>query len=236
MLQGCHIKEGFSGTMERKKGAARRRLGSALLLALLAGGAAAGAQTCVPSSNAPKNIVFILFDDMGYGTLGSYGGNTIDTKELDDFTTQAKKFNQFYVNAPVCSPARVSILTGDDPQRFNVRTALAHGGFSTRFMSSKVGIPEYALTLPEMLQNQCFRTVHLGKWHVGLTKNEFTPTGVGFDEWAIRLPGEVNSRKCGHYWDDMIERHDGTKFSTCSQLPDPPGGHLARGLLGDERG
>ena len=68
------------------------------------------------AQNQPPNIVIIYADDLGYGDLGSYGGD-IPTPNIDRIGQQGIRFTDFYVSAPVCTPSRFSLLTGRYPQR-----------------------------------------------------------------------------------------------------------------------
>ena len=58
------------------------------------------------------NIIYILADDLGYGDLGVYGQEKIETPHIDALAKKGLKFNQFYSGAPVCAPARYTLLTG----------------------------------------------------------------------------------------------------------------------------
>ena len=64
-----------------------------------------------PSEKRP-NIIYILADDLGYGELGSYGQQIIETPHLDALAKDGMRFTQHYTGAPVCAPARCILLTG----------------------------------------------------------------------------------------------------------------------------
>ncbi|MHC4199739.1 MAG: sulfatase-like hydrolase/transferase, partial [Planctomycetota bacterium] len=49
------------------------------------------------------NILFILADDWGYGDLGCYGNEDIQTPRLDRFAEQGTRYTRFYVSSCVCS-------------------------------------------------------------------------------------------------------------------------------------
>ena len=66
------------------------------------------------------NIILILADDLGYGDLSCFGSKRIETPNLDKMASEGLKFTQFYAGSAVCTPTRVSILTGQYPIRFNV--------------------------------------------------------------------------------------------------------------------
>ena len=68
------------------------------------------------AATRPPNIVLILADDLGYGDLGCYGGE-IPTPNIDRLAATGIRFTQAYVAAPICSPSRVGITTGQFPAR-----------------------------------------------------------------------------------------------------------------------
>ena len=89
--------------------------GAAALLIVLAGLMPAAA-----SAEDRPNIVVILCDDLGYGDLASYGHPHIKTPHLDQMAREGIRFTDMYSAAPVCSPARVGLLTGRSPNRAGV--------------------------------------------------------------------------------------------------------------------
>src|SRR5210317_641519 len=58
------------------------------------------------------NIIYILADDLGYGELGCYGQEKIETPNIDQLAKEGMRFTQHYSGAPVCAPARCVLLTG----------------------------------------------------------------------------------------------------------------------------
>jgi hypothetical protein len=74
-----------------------------------------------PQENAP-NLVVILFDDLGPGDLGTYGGHSIATPNLDRLAGEGLLFHDAYSPSPYCSASRAGLLTG----RYAVHTALDH--------------------------------------------------------------------------------------------------------------
>jgi len=121
------------------------------------------------------NILFLLADDLGYGDLGAYGHREIRTPHLDQLARQGLRFTQFYSNGAVCTPTRAALLTGRYPQRFGaqLREGLRPG--------SESGIPAEIRTLPELLRQAGYRTMHIGKWHIGHAQAAFRPLLKGYD-------------------------------------------------------
>ena len=66
------------------------------------------------------NIIIIFADDLGYGDLGCYGSKINETPTLDKMAEEGKKFSNFYVSSPVCSPSRASLISGQYPHNHGV--------------------------------------------------------------------------------------------------------------------
>lgn len=120
------------------------------------------------------NIVVLLADDLGYGDLGSYGHPTIRTPRLDSMASEGIRFTSFYA-APACTPARASLLTG----RYAVRSGLG----SVIMPAAERGLRAEEVTLAETLKAEGYRTMAIGKWHLGHARPEYLPTAQGFDDY-----------------------------------------------------
>lgn len=80
------------------------------------------------SQNRKKpNIIFILTDDQGVWSLGSYGNQEVISPVVDQIAEEGVRFENFYCTSPVCSPARASILTGKMPSQHGVVDWLGGG-------------------------------------------------------------------------------------------------------------
>ena len=74
------------------------------------------------AAEAPKpNILFILTDDQGWPTLGSYGGEIVPTPNLDRLATEGARFTNAYVT-PICTPTRAALLSG----QYTARNGMWH--------------------------------------------------------------------------------------------------------------
>ncbi len=60
----------------------------------------------------PPNILFICTDQQRFDSLGCYGNQHIQTPAIDRLAQQGVLFERCYVQSPVCSPSRASLLTG----------------------------------------------------------------------------------------------------------------------------
>src|SRR5690606_31446124 len=83
-------------------------------------------------AQSKPNIIFIMADDLGSSELGSYGNTFNETPHLDRLAENSKIFTQAYAAAPVCSPTRASIMTGQYPARVRITDFL--GGTPDRYL------------------------------------------------------------------------------------------------------
>ncbi|MCA9264547.1 MAG: sulfatase-like hydrolase/transferase [Planctomycetales bacterium] len=77
-----------------------------------AGQVAAGQVAAGQVNGRLPNIIFVLADDLGYGDLGCYGQQTIQTPQLDQMAAEGMRFTQFYAGSTVCAPSRCVLMTG----------------------------------------------------------------------------------------------------------------------------
>ena len=69
------------------------------------------------------NLILILADDLGYGDLGCYGQQLIQTPNLDRMASEGIRFTQFYAGSTVCAPSRSVLMTG---KHIRVYAAMRH--------------------------------------------------------------------------------------------------------------
>lgn len=147
--------------------------------------AAIRAERAAPPPNAPPNIVVILADDLGWADLACYGGDLHETPHLDRLARQGIRFTDAYSSAPICSPTRAALLTGQHPARLHYtiwREAAVNGPPRDKPLIPPVTItdlPQALTTLPELLQQAGYLTALIGKWHLGDADN--APEAHGFD-------------------------------------------------------
>ena len=152
-------------------------------LSSLAGGALTAA-----SPARKLNFVFILIDDMGWRDLGCFGSTFYETPNIDRLAQRGCRFTDFYVTSPVCSPTRAALLTGRDPNRYNMRH-IVNNGFADRNVKwpKYHHVPLAEPTIPRQLKKAGYRTAHIGKWHISLFNfpGEPGPFEYGYDHYLL---------------------------------------------------
>lgn len=173
------------------------------------GGLLAGSAMLAAPRRRP-NILVILVDDLGYGDLGCYGAPDIESPHLDRLAAEGLRFTRFYSNSPVCSPTRAALLSGRFPERCGVP-----GVIRTHRANNWGHLTPDTTLLPALLRPAGYETVHIGKWHLGLTSPNL-PTDRGFE----RFDGWL-----GDMMDDYFahRRHDINYLRRGTEVVDPPG-------------
>ncbi|MFB5946225.1 sulfatase-like hydrolase/transferase [Albibacterium profundi] len=144
-----------------------------------------------PDPQDKPNIILIFIDDMGWSDLSSFGNTEASTPNIDQLASEGISFDQFYVNAPICSPSRTAILTGTYPQRWDITSFL-----SNRKHNAERGVANWldtsAPTLAKDLKRAGYATGHFGKWHMGGQRDvDEAPaiTEYGFDQSLTNFEG-----------------------------------------------
>jgi arylsulfatase A len=144
----------------------------------------------LPLAAAQKpNIIFVLFDDMGYGQPKCYrDGTEFKTPNIDRIAKEGMRFTDAHSPSAVCTPTRYGLLTGRYPSRI--------GQYGVLTTYSPPIIPKTRLTVASLLQQNGYDTACIGKWHLGMNWNGTpgndktipvgtelvsSPNAVGFD-------------------------------------------------------
>lgn len=133
------------------------------------------------SSKGLPNIIYIYADDLGYGELGSYGQQKINTPNLDRMAAEGMRFTQHYAGSPVCAPSRAILLTGKHSGHSYIRGNYELGGFEDSTERGQMPLPEGTFTIAKMLKNAGYVTGMSGKWGLGMTGTTGDPLLHGFD-------------------------------------------------------
>jgi uncharacterized sulfatase len=143
------------------------------------------------SGQKKTNILFVFIDDMGYADLGCYGNTKVQTPNIDRLAKEGILFTQFYVNAPICSPSRTAVTTGQYPCRWGITSYI-----DNRKANENRGMKNFLdLSAPSVarnIQNAGYYTAHIGKWHMGGGRDVDDAPLIkeyGFDESVTQFEG-----------------------------------------------
>lgn len=125
------------------------------------------------------NIIFILTDDQGYWSLGSYGNKDIISPNLDKLANDGVIFENFFCASPVCSPARASIFTGKIPSQHGVHDwIIEKHNDTTEYIKGQE-------TFVNQLSLNGYSCCLSGKWHLGNSEK----IQQGFHQWYVHEKG-----------------------------------------------
>jgi arylsulfatase A-like enzyme len=162
------------------------------------------------------NIVIVLIDDLGWGDFSCFGNTAVETTNIDRMATEGLRFEQFYVNSPICSPSRVALSTGQYPSRWRITSFLNNRAENERRGMSQWLDPK-APMLARILHNAGYATGHFGKWHMGGQRDvDDAPVigDYGYDESLTNFEG------LGPRLLPLLDAYDGTtpqKYSLGSE-------------------
>lgn len=163
------------------------------------------------ATNTKPNIIFIMADDLGFNQLGCYGDTPIKTPNLDRLAKNGIRFTQAYAGNTVCSPSRVSLLTGRDGR-------LMHSN------SNKVQLRDIDVTIAHVLKHAGYDTALFGKYSIGSQMGVTDPLAMGFDTWYGMYSILEGHRQYPHFlWRDgkklrIAENEAGKKGAYAQEL------------------
>lgn len=144
-----------------------------------------------PENSRKPNIIYILADDLGYGHLGCYGQEKIETPHLDALAAKGMIFTQHYSGAPVCAPSRCVLLTGLHLGHSQIRNNddwVERGDVwdyvktqEEPRLEGQFPINAGTETIASYLRNAGYATGMVGKWGLGGPATEALPNKMGFD-------------------------------------------------------
>ena len=143
-------------------------------------------QTGGGAQSTRPNIIFIMCDDMGYGDLGCYGQQRIETPNLDRMAQEGMRFTQAYAGSPVSAPSRASFMTGQHTGHTHVRGNREYWRSSSRANMygnnsdySLIGQEPYLMNhkiIPEVMKEAGYNTGMFGKWAGGYFNTDYPNT------------------------------------------------------------
>ncbi len=138
-----------------------------------------GAMQAIFRQKEPKNILFILADDLGWGDVSCYGQTAGLTPFIDAWAKEGVRFTDAHSPASTCTPTRYAIMTGEYAWR-HPNTGIARGDAAPIIPSEKV-------TFPKLLQQTGRVTGAVGKWHLGMG------LGPGKTNWNAPISPSANA-------------------------------------------
>ncbi len=181
-------------------------------------------------ADGPPNIVVVLIDDMGWGDFSCFGNTDAKTPNVDRVASEGIRFKQFYVNAPICSPSRCALTTGQYPHRWRITSFL-----NNRNDNGRRGVANWldpkAPTLAKTLHANGYATGHFGKWHLGGQRDvDEAPTiaSYGFDASLTNFEGmgakllpltlKPGDKEPGRIWENAVRLGGPVTWKIRSQI------------------
>ena len=175
-----------------------------VLLTILVPCMSASGQAAKPAASAVKNskpnVIFILVDDMGWGDLDAnwsqqkLNGRTVDRKNefktpaLSAMAREGIQLRRHYSAAPVCAPARASLLLG------------VHQGHSRVVRNNRFDYPiEDSHTLGTVMRDAGYDTAAIGKWGVGGGGESHGPVTGGPHQRGFNYFYGILDHLAGHF-------------------------------------
>jgi uncharacterized sulfatase len=149
----------------------------------------------VVGADPRPNIVMILADDLGYGDLGCYGQQRIQTPRLDQMAKEGLRFTDFYAGSTVCAPSRCVLMTGYHTGHAQIR---GNGAREIQVLRDQ------DLTAAELLKKAGYATALCGKWGLGDERSGGTPNKQGFDYFF----GYLNQHHAHNYYPAYLFRNE----------------------------
>jgi arylsulfatase A-like enzyme len=145
---------------------------------------------------ARPNILIINSDQHRVDSLGCYGHDIVKTPNLDRLAAMGMRFDNAFTPAPLCCPARQSLLCSQVPEKHGC--LWNYGAGSGHAMG---GLPPETDVWPRRLQQAGYRTAYFGKWHVN---PDVDPTGFGFEKYS-GLENYPGRRPAKNSWNDLTD-------------------------------
>ena len=111
------------------------------------------------------NIILFMCDQLRYDALGCYGNNQIHTPNIDRIALNGSVFDNHFIQNPVCSPSRCTVLTGRYPKNHGTR-------------DNGIPLRDEEITLPQVLRDNGYRRnsakMRVGFRHTAQQRTKYT--------------------------------------------------------------
>ncbi|MBR5531871.1 MAG: arylsulfatase [Bacteroidales bacterium] len=150
----------------------------------------------IPTENEKTpNVIFILADDLGYGDLGCYGQEKIQTPHIDRMAEQGMLFTNHYAGCTVSAPSRCSLMTGLHTGHSQIR------GNKELYPEGQQPMKEGTYTIGSLMKDAGYTTGIFGKWGLGYPRSVSTPNEMGFDEfYGYNCQRQAHTYYPQHLW------------------------------------
>jgi arylsulfatase A-like enzyme len=132
----------------------------------------------VSAPEGAPNVITVVLDDVGFADFGCFGSE-IETPTIDALASGGLRYTNFHTT-PLCSPTRASLLTGRNHHSVGMRLL---SNLDTGFPSGRGFVSPRAATVAEILRDEGFNTMCVGKWHLAPT--EQTTAAGPYDQWPL---------------------------------------------------
>lgn len=160
------------------------------------------------------SFVIVLFDDLGWGDLSSYGNQLIRTPRIDTAAAEGLRMTDFYSASPVCTPSRAALLTGRYPVRSRTQNHVFFSEASPiatvrKMLGQGNELPRDEILLPEALNAAGYATGMIGKWHLGGIPGHL-PNDFGFQSYyGVRTSNDMQP----------LHVYRNTEIELCDETP-----------------
>ncbi len=169
--------------------------------------------SCMGEAQHPPNIVMIMADDLGGRDLPAYGNPFNEAPNIDKLASQGIQFSNAYA-APVCSPTRASIQSGQYPARVGIFDFIPGHWRPYEEVTVPVHdvqfLPDDIITIGDAMQAAGYKTGYFGKWHLG-NKAEHLPNARGYDKAHMYAGG-------GFYEPKFVPEYKSTDEKRLSEI------------------
>ena len=202
-----------------------------LALLSLAGG-------CTKAPERP-NIIFLLFDDLGYGDLGCYGQELIETPNIDALAAKGIVFTDMYSACPLSAPSRCSIMTGLHSGHSQIRAnderwprpegmVLSEADWyfdaihENPSLEGQWPLAPGTPTIATMLRDAGYSTAMIGKWGLGGPGSGSAPNDCGFDYfYGFNCQMLAHSYYPDYLWENDRKVLTGNEYMPINRRLDP---------------
>jgi arylsulfatase A-like enzyme len=171
------------------------------------------AVAAAPIDQRQPNVILILADDMGFNDItangGGVAGGVVPTPNIDSIARDGVRFVNGYAGNATCAPSRAAIMTGRFATRFGFEFTPTPKGFEKLISTYDYGqhkpvyrseledaeppmeqmvVPTNEIMIAQLMKSRGYRTLFLGKWHLGET-DATRPESRGFDDVLGFLSG-----------------------------------------------